>query len=69
MPYVDKMFDLFNASYASLSSFVAISDTQKEYFKKKYIKIELIWIKWWNRLTKYGEIITKFVEFFKKKYI
>ncbi|WP_394758389.1 GTP cyclohydrolase [Flavobacterium sp.] len=37
MPYVDKMFDLFNTSYASLSSFVAISDTQKEYFKKKYI--------------------------------
>ena len=37
LPYVDKMFDLFNASYASLSSFVAISDIQKEYFKKKYI--------------------------------
>lgn len=37
MPYIDKMFDLFNESYASLSSFVAISDTQKEYFKKKYI--------------------------------
>jgi hypothetical protein len=37
MPYVDKMFDLFNNSYASLSSFVAISDTEKEYFKKKYI--------------------------------
>jgi GNAT superfamily N-acetyltransferase len=37
MPYVDKMFNLFNASYASLSSFVAISDVQKEYFKKKYI--------------------------------
>ncbi|WP_395066381.1 GTP cyclohydrolase [Flavobacterium sp.] len=37
MPYVDKMFDLFNASYASLSSFVAITNTQKEYFKKKYI--------------------------------
>jgi GNAT superfamily N-acetyltransferase len=37
MPYVDKMFDLFNESYASLSSFVAISDIQKEYFKKKYI--------------------------------
>ena len=34
IPYVDKMFDLFNASYASLSSFVAISDIQKEYFKK-----------------------------------
>lgn len=37
MPYVDKMFDLFNASYASLSSFVAITEVQKEYFKKKYI--------------------------------
>lgn len=37
MPYVDKMFDLFNDSYANLSSFVAISDVQKEYFKKKYI--------------------------------
>jgi hypothetical protein len=37
MPYVDKMFDLFNESYANLSSFVAISDVQKEYFKKKYI--------------------------------
>ena len=37
LPYVDKMFDLFNASYASLSSFVAISDIQKAYFKKKYI--------------------------------
>ena len=37
MPYVDKMFDLFNASYANLSSFVAITSIQKEYFKKKYI--------------------------------
>lgn len=37
MPYVDKMFDLFNESYASLSSFVAINDIQKEYFKKKFI--------------------------------
>lgn len=37
MPYVDKMFDLFNDSYADLSSFVAITDVQKEYFKKKYI--------------------------------
>jgi hypothetical protein len=37
MPYVDKMFDLFNESYAKLSSFVAISDIQKDYFKKKYI--------------------------------
>lgn len=37
MPYVDKMFDLFNTSYEKLASFVAISDVQKEYFKKKYI--------------------------------
>ncbi len=37
MPYVDKMFDLFNQSYAKLSSFVPISDSQKAYFKKKYI--------------------------------
>ncbi|MDI1317098.1 GTP cyclohydrolase [Flavobacterium sp.] len=37
MPYVDKMFDLFNASYANLSSFVAITGVQKDYFKKKYI--------------------------------
>jgi GNAT superfamily N-acetyltransferase len=37
MPYVDEMFDLFNRSYANLSSFVAISERQKEFFKKKYI--------------------------------
>ncbi len=37
MPYVDEMFDLFNASYASLSSFVAVTEAQKEFFKKKYI--------------------------------
>lgn len=37
MPYADRMFDLFNESYASLSSFVKITDIQKEYFKKKFI--------------------------------
>lgn len=37
MPYVDKMFALFNKTYEKLSSFVAISDIQIEYFKKKYI--------------------------------
>ncbi|WP_284651200.1 GTP cyclohydrolase [Flavobacterium terrisoli] len=37
MPYVDTMFDLFNSTYSKLSSFVAITDIQKEYFKKKYI--------------------------------
>ena len=37
LPHVDKMFDLFNDSYANLSSFVAISEREKAYFKKKYI--------------------------------
>lgn len=37
MPYVDEMFDLFNESYASLSSFVEVTDLQKKYFKKKFI--------------------------------
>ncbi|WP_445385136.1 GNAT family N-acetyltransferase [Robiginitalea sp. IMCC44478] len=37
MPYVDQMFDLFNDTYSRLSSFVRISDSQKAYFKKKYI--------------------------------
>ena len=37
MPYVNKMFDLFNKSYASLPSFVPISDIEIAYFKKKYI--------------------------------
>lgn len=39
MPLVDEMFDLFNSSYADLSSFVAITDIQKNYFKEKYIKL------------------------------
>lgn len=37
MPWVDKMFDLFNESYSKLASFVPITDIQKAYFKKKYI--------------------------------
>ena len=37
MPWVDQMFDLFNASYAKLASFVPITPIQKTYFKKKYI--------------------------------
>ena len=37
IPYVDEMFDLFNTSYANLSSFIPVSERQKEYFKKKYI--------------------------------
>jgi GNAT superfamily N-acetyltransferase len=37
LPYVDDMFDLFNECYAVLSSFVPISDAQKEFIKKRYI--------------------------------
>ncbi len=37
MPYINKMFDLFNKSYASLPSFVPISDIEIDYFKRKYI--------------------------------
>lgn len=33
----DNMFDLFNKTYSSLSSFVPITEVQKAYFKKKYI--------------------------------
>ncbi|MBF6609259.1 MAG: GTP cyclohydrolase [Flavobacterium sp.] len=39
VPYIDKMFDLFNHTYAHLASFVAVNDVQKEYFKKKYIDL------------------------------
>ena len=37
LPYADKMFDLFNESYSSLSSFVAITDIQKAFLKKKFL--------------------------------
>jgi hypothetical protein len=37
MPYVDEMFNLFNTSYASLSSFVPISKEQQAFIKKRYI--------------------------------
>lgn len=39
VPYIDEMFDLFNESYKSLSSFVPISEDEKIYFKKKYINL------------------------------
>jgi|TARA_B110000305_G_C19440519_1_gene641564 ribosomal protein S18 acetylase RimI-like enzyme len=39
LPYVDKMFDLFNKSYSKLASFVPISNNQIAYFKNKYIKL------------------------------
>jgi GNAT superfamily N-acetyltransferase len=37
LPLADEMFDLFNSTYAKLSSFVPITPIQKAYFKKKYI--------------------------------
>jgi GNAT superfamily N-acetyltransferase len=37
MPWVDEMFELFNQTYSRLSSFVPVSEVQKDYFKKKYI--------------------------------
>jgi hypothetical protein len=37
LPYVDEMFDLFNKTYATLSSYVPISDSQIAFFKNKYI--------------------------------
>jgi len=37
LPYTDAMFDLFNQTYASLSSFVPISQKEKEYMTKQFI--------------------------------
>lgn len=39
LPYVEKMFELFNTSYSSLASFVPISKDQQQYFKDKYINL------------------------------
>ena len=37
MKYADEMFDLFNESYSSLSSFVKITDLHKNYMKNKFL--------------------------------
>ncbi len=37
LPYADQMFDLFNESYKDLSSFVPVSEGQKEFMKKRFI--------------------------------
>lgn len=39
LPYVDEMFNLFNASYATLSSFVPVTERQKQFFRDKYINL------------------------------
>jgi len=71
MPYVDEMFDLFNYSYAKLKSFVAITDLQKEYFKKKYISlINPEYIKFVfdenNKLIAFGIVMPDFSEALQK---
>lgn len=37
MPYVDDMFQLFNSTYDKLQSFVAVTQEQIDYIKKKHI--------------------------------
>lgn len=37
MPYVDELFALFNKSYARLSSFVPMTQSQIQFFKDKYV--------------------------------
>ncbi|WP_179353662.1 GNAT family N-acetyltransferase [Winogradskyella vidalii] len=71
MPYVDRMFDLFNESYASLSSFVEITDIQKEYFKKKFISfINPEYIKFVvdkdNKLIGFAIVMPRFAEALQK---
>jgi GNAT superfamily N-acetyltransferase len=39
LPWANEMFEVFNASYSRLASFVPISESQKEYFKKKYLTL------------------------------
>ncbi|WP_298476249.1 GTP cyclohydrolase [uncultured Maribacter sp.] len=71
MPMADKMFDLFNESYASLSSFVPINDIQKAYFKKKYISfINPEYIKFIldkdDKLIAFGVVMPSFTEALQK---
>lgn len=71
MPYADEMFDLFNKSYAKLASFVAISEPQKEFFKKKYLNfINPEYIKFVaneaGKLVAFGIIMPSFSEALQK---
>ncbi len=71
MPYADAMFDLFNESYAGLSSFVEITDIQKAYFKKKFISfINPEYIKFVtdadNKLVAFAIVMPKFAEALQK---
>ncbi|MDG1375175.1 MAG: GTP cyclohydrolase [Flavobacteriaceae bacterium] len=71
MPYADKMFDLFNESYASLSSFVAITDIQKAFLKKKFLNfINPEYIKFvvdeTDNLVAFGVVMPSFAEALQK---
>lgn len=71
MPYADRMFDLFNKSYASLSSFVEITELQKAYFKKKFISfINPEYIKFvvdeHDQLIGFAVVMPKFAEALQK---
>ncbi len=39
LPYVDKIFDLFDKTYSKLISYVPLSEKQIQFFKDKYIKL------------------------------
>jgi len=71
LPYVDEMFDLFNASYAKLASFVAVSERQKDYFKKKYIPFVnpeyiIFVVDQTNKLVAFSIVMPNFAEALKK---
>ncbi len=71
MKYADRMFDLFNESYASLSSFVEITALQKDYFKKKFISfINPDYIKFvvdeHDKLVGFAVVMPKFADALKK---
>ena len=71
MPYADKMFDLFNQSYASLSSFVEITDIQKAFLKKKFLNfINPEYIKFVvnseDELIAFGVVLPSFAEALQK---
>ncbi len=71
MPYVDEMFEVFDASYSKLSTFVPISDAQIAFFKKKYISfINPEYIKFvvdeHNKLVAFAIVMPSFSEALQK---
>ena len=71
MPYVDEMFDVFDASYSKLSTYVPISDAQIAFFKKKYISfINPEYIKFvvdeYNKLVAFAIVMPSFSEALQK---